>query len=586
MLIQKLPRILFALLLGPTITASASPQCLDGEAAVYFANGIWTTHRSATQTLGVLQDRLQWYLDAPSFGCLDFAVSYNQTSLDGDEESMLEKLFNGSYDLAESLGQNIGTFSRRFWTTLAGVTPDGWSVLKDAFLDSAKSVDRVQLDLTPELQTHVQDYLRSIRADNRKVVVVGHSQGNFFANQGYFLLPDSYRQHLGIVAVATFDSFVAGQDLPYAYTTLLEDKAVDAAVVVAKLLPYFGGLGCTYGIAPTSGILAMWPLCPNTFNAGTEEDSSGHQFVGSYLVEGSNSEAQILMNIESMLQSLPSPGGGAMRIEDVPFEDENLRQCVLEAAASKGWETVEEFTSLDTGGECIAQGIVKLDGMQFLTRIENLDLRDNEITDLGPLQGLSRLRNVVLYNNNITDVTPLRQLRSVGWLFLDNNEIADISPLSELTQLSWLHMPGNRVVDIAPLAGLSDSLTWLELGEVADVTPLSTLTNLNMLGLHGSSIGLDALVGAVTGLPRLYSVNLSGDSIEDVAPLASLTGLTRLKLASDSLVDVSPLASLTALTYLYLRNSNNLDCESVWALQEALPEATISYPAHCMPQVN
>lgn len=305
-------------LLGSTARAACPPAAGD-LTSIYYVNGIRTTEAQAETALAELERRVRGRVGPYAAACLTFDLSYNPTAITGTGESVLEHLYNSGKDIAEAAGQNVTTFSRRFWTVLADVDigPD-WLAepLSEAFLDSAASVDRTALYLTPELQGHVDKYEARIRDERRKVVVVGHSQGNFFANQSYFLLPDEYKESLGVVAVATFDSFVAGQALPYQYTTLHEDAYVQAVITAASQLP---GGGCTLGEPWTRplDILSMWPLCTNTGNEGKTQDPFGHNFLTAYLVSGSKSEGQILDAIVSTMNGLAKPPTAFEILDDV-----------------------------------------------------------------------------------------------------------------------------------------------------------------------------------------------------------------------------------------------------------------------------
>ena len=51
-------------------------------------------------------------------------------------------------------------------------------------------------------------------------------------------------------------------------------------------------------------------------------------------------------------------------------------------------------------------------------------------------------------------------------------------------------------------------------------------------------------------LSSLTEINLSGNEISDIKPLASLTNLIRLFLSNNRISDIKPLASLTKLEFL------------------------------------
>jgi internalin A len=64
-----------------------------------------------------------------------------------------------------------------------------------------------------------------------------------------------------------------------------------------------------------------------------------------------------------------------------------------------------------------------------LVNLTNLDLDNNQITDISALSNLSNLRFLYLYQNRITDIGPLENLASLSIVSLRDNRISDISAL-------------------------------------------------------------------------------------------------------------------------------------------------------------
>ncbi len=169
-------------------------------------------------------------------------------------------------------------------------------MMPDVLQDSAREL-AVRFDFStqvaPEdLANHVALYRTSIMEGN-KVLVVSHSQGNFFANAAHNKLFEgdgaiSDTGSFGIVAVATPASFVAG-DGPY--TTLVED-AVVAAIALAT----------PRGVLP--------PLFPNITNMLSEAEESnfwGHSFLEEYMATDSNTVGKIMDDVVAMVYSLVPP---------------------------------------------------------------------------------------------------------------------------------------------------------------------------------------------------------------------------------------------------------------------------------------
>jgi hypothetical protein len=135
--------------------------------------------------------------------------------------------------------------------------------------DLAQALDQIQdgvSDQDIDLITHL-DLYRIVINDGRKILVVGHSQGNLYANAAYNVLAgelDAIDDMFSIVAVATPDSHVGLPGRLEPYITLYEDTFASELFVLVNpsVLP------------------------PNTRNVDNGECGSQkecHSFVGSYL---------------------------------------------------------------------------------------------------------------------------------------------------------------------------------------------------------------------------------------------------------------------------------------------------------------
>ena len=188
--------------------------------------------------------------------------------------------------------------------------------------------------------------------------------------------------------------------------------------------------------------------------------------------------------------------------------------------------------------------------------MEDLDLRDNQISDITPLGNLTRLEDLDLRDNQISDITPLATLTRLRVLELHANQVSDITPLANLTRLEWLDLWGNQVSDINPLANLTQ-LEGLNLwaNQISDISPLVTLTRLETLYLGRNQV---SDISALANLTRLEKLDLWDNSISDLSPLVTNTGL-----GSGDTVDVSenPLSSVSIDTHIPTLQSRGIEVE-------------------------
>ena len=106
--------------------------------------------------------------------------------------------------------------------------------------------------------------------------------------------------------------------------------------------------------------------------------------------------------------------------------------------------------------------------------LEELDLGGNPITDFAPLAELTSLTRLDFWgnglgNSNLSIITGLTQLTQLD---LRNNQISDITSLTKLVNLKKLQLKGNPISDTAPLLTLTERNPSLEIDiEMSDEPP-------------------------------------------------------------------------------------------------------------------
>ena len=241
-----------------------------------------------------------------------------------------------------------------------------------------------------------------------------------------------------------------------------------------------------------------------------------------------------------------------------------------------------------------------------MTKLTELFLSHNSLSDIHPLAGLTQLTRLGLSGNPILDTSPIYPLTQNGLTDVDIEvssepsvvrdphlaaairaaldlpaaaplsleamqllteltarelEINDLTGLQHATNLKRLFLSGNSLSDVRPIANLTN-LTTLSLSSnsLSDIHPLANLTNLKRLFLSGNTI---SDVSRLAGLTQLTTLSLSSNSLSDVSPLEGLTQLTALYLSKNSLSDVSPIANLTQLTRLSLSKNSIRDVSAL-----------------------
>ena len=239
--------------------------------------------------------------------------------------------------------------------------------------------------------------------------------------------------------------------------------------------------------------------------------------------------------------------------------------------------------------------LTELSGLSGLTSLWGLSLSHNSIEDLGPLSSLTNLGQLNLTRNRVRDVAPLVGLTSLRTLYLNDNYIVDAEPLARNTGLGdgdHLNLKGNSLsaksletdiprllrkgvevlfddpardgaelfaamADPALAAAVVEALTnELNSFIVRDPYTVDDLARLEVLDASNRRIEvLDGLDELATGLQRLRRLDLRGNFISDLSPLAGLAGrhasavygvttLRYLHLGGNDISDIGPLAGL------------------------------------------
>jgi internalin A len=154
------------------------------------------------------------------------------------------------------------------------------------------------------------------------------------------------------------------------------------------------------------------------------------------------------------------------------------------------------------------------DTFSALTRLQSLDLSDNDIIDISHLSKCKNISILNLGNNSISDITSLSSLPNLDTLNLQNNKITDISPVSLLTKLSSLDLQNNQIPEISSLASLTN-LKILKLSHnlIEDVSALVFLKNLSSIWLGANKV---KNITSLSKLPNLREVLLDGNPIDNV----------------------------------------------------------------------
>lgn len=274
MKLWSLVLVLFLIFLSSPVIAQQTNLCGNKDATVFFGNGIRTTFDGAIDGLEELKSALRSELTEEEFDHIGFHLAYNPTG-------------GAILDIFESARQDLATDASEFWRIWFNLLPMPDS-LRNRIIDRLSS-GLAELVNTDGLANHVAVYKRNI-LEGKKVLLVAHSQGTFYANQAYSSLSSTEQQSFGITSAALMDSYVAGGN---PYVTLSTDVVVDAV----RAVKYLAGL--------------PGPLPSNVTNVALSNDMLHHSFEDEYMMGGSNSRASITSYALNTLSAIVQPNAVA-----------------------------------------------------------------------------------------------------------------------------------------------------------------------------------------------------------------------------------------------------------------------------------
>ncbi len=250
--------------------------------------------------------------------------------------------------------------------------------------------------------------------------------------------------------------------------------------------------------------------------------------------------------------------------------------------------------------------ISDLSPLMNLQHLQWLNISDNQVSDLRPLMGLPSLEYVDASYNFISNTAAVGAMTGLKYLSLSYNAINDFSGLRNLTNLSTLSIKGTGLNDdsLGYLIYLSN-LSQLEIDDNYDISGDAVNDMLRYLGscalshsalvyfdyVEGHKLRRDAVevdlaslgISDISGLGNMASMEklnlsqnsisniyifqhtnsrftmkelyLSGNSISDITPIASIINLEVLDLSGNQVNSLHPLFAMQNLKQLYIQGN-------------------------------
>jgi len=271
-------------------------------------------------------------------------------------------------------------------------------------------------------------------------------------------------------------------------------------------------------------------------------------------------------------------------ISELKFADPALEKCVKETARANKWTDVGHFVSLRCNNP-VGDGIKKLDGIEHLVELTEVNFSFNRISDIGSLARLPRLVIIDLSHNNIRGMPVFDSnvslqrielnynlMESLEWLTtqhfavlsslsIAHNHISNLSGLASHPNVSELNVRNNQISDLAPILNLNH-LVMLDAGSnnIDDVSGIGKLVDLRRLFLDRNRL---SSIDGLESLHRLEELDLANNALSGTAPISQLERLQRLNLNQTGITSLSDVLALGDLELLRISRNPGLTCESI-----------------------
>ncbi len=202
-----------------------------------------------------------------------------------------------------------------------------------------------------------------------------------------------------------------------------------------------------------------------------------------------------------------------------------------------------------------ASSSVKIGGKSYSTNVKTLDLSGKglEDSDIVNLKKMTKLTEIVLSDNDLTDLSVLSKLTTLKKVTFHNNSVSDLSFAKKLKNLTVIGADNNGITDISALSGLTKlKEVWMGGNKITDLSPLKKCTNITHLNVKHSPV---KNISALSGMKKLNTVILEDCGLKSIKPLKGLKNLEYVYISDNKLTDLTPLAD-SSLVELYADNNN------------------------------
>lgn len=343
-----------------------------------------------------------------------------------------------------------------------------------------------------------------------------------------------------------------------------------------------------------AGLISVQQLAPTiTAFANSDIDNT----LAEVNTENNNNQSDI--NSDIIKESKGSP----VKTEEVNIPDANLKKVLSKALGQDvslpiTQTQLESITSLRERKKDISS----LEGIQYCTNLQSLDLSYNKISDISQLSELTNLTSVFLVKNKVTDISPILKLKNLTRGNISSQEITGekittskttvevdntaISPhefgfnyessgnydydsgtdkirFRNITNSETRSYSFYTIVELEkgnPPLNFSGSVSH-EIEKIDEANDIVNIPDQYLKKALAKTLGQDESLDITkTQLESIITFDArSQKNISSLEGLQYCTNLRRIELGRGSVSDLTPLLGLSDLVYIDLRSQNITD---------------------------
>jgi hypothetical protein len=161
--------------------------------------------------------------------------------------------------------------------------------------------------------------------------------------------------------------------------------------------------------------------------------------------------------------------------------------------------------------------------LRTLVKLKELNLRGKSkgALDLSFVSSMKKLEGLDIRGPRVDSLEALATVRTLKKLGVTEGGIGSLEPLRKVKQLERVFLPNQKLTSLEPLAPHAATLRYVQVpgNQVSDVAPLAGATALTFLGLKDNAV---RDVQPLSGLRELETLYLEGNPIADFTPLRAL----------------------------------------------------------------